>query len=127
MLFATTNRLSNFDQAYQNRIHLSVAFNLLEAPARTDIWRQHISRANQRFKETMSWAEHVFECLGQLETNGRDIRNHTRTAARYARANGEHLALRHVITVIRNNFSPEHLISQQDAIRKLDELSVAWI
>jgi hypothetical protein len=45
MLFVTTNRLTDFDQAFQNRIHLSIAFDQLEAPARTNIWRQHVSHA----------------------------------------------------------------------------------
>jgi hypothetical protein len=39
----------------------------------------------------------VFECLAQLETNGRDIRNFTRTSEGYARSTGDDLALGHVI------------------------------
>jgi len=125
MLFVTTNRLTDFDQAFQNRIHLSIAFDSLEAPARTNIWRQHISRASQRRKENSAWTEETFECLGQLETNGRDIRNITRTSDGYARSNDEDLALRHVVTVIRNNFTREQLAAQYDTIQKLTELAAA--
>jgi hypothetical protein len=116
MLFVTTNRLTDFDQAFQNRIRLRIAFDLLEEPARTNIWRQDISRSSQRYKATQSWTEEVFECLGQLETNGRDIRNFTRTSDGHARSTGDDLAIRHVITVIRNNFNREQLAAQKDTI-----------
>jgi hypothetical protein len=45
MLFVTTTRLDDFAETFQNRIHLTVAYESLEALARTNIRRQHLSRA----------------------------------------------------------------------------------
>ncbi|KAF6817577.1 AAA family ATPase [Colletotrichum sojae] len=125
MLFLITNRFDDFDNAFYNRIHVSIRYRPLQAPERTNIWRQHLTRASRRSDGgggsggSPKWSEEAYGLLGQIKTNGRDIRNYTRTAYGYARALGEDLGIRHVITVIRNNLDVDE---SSDAVGTLKEL-----
>src|SRR5256885_11656138 len=103
MLFLTTNRMEYFDQAFYNRIHITIKYETLSPESRINIWRYHITSASKRNKRVNLWSSEVFEALGRIETNGRDIRNFTRTAYGYAKARGEDFRIKHIVTVIHNN------------------------
>lgn len=74
----TTNRLQGLDTAFHNRVHVKVAYSQLSHAARTNIWRSLLLTSKARIAG--SWPEDVFSTLGQLESNGRDIRNILRVA-----------------------------------------------
>ncbi|KAK4201840.1 hypothetical protein QBC40DRAFT_323006 [Triangularia verruculosa] len=105
MLFLTTNRLSDFDPAFYNRIHMSIEYQALSAEERGNIWRQHLTRAQKASRNRRLWNDEAYRLLGQIETNGRDIRNTTKTAFNYAQSRDEDLSITHVTTMMRNNFS----------------------
>ncbi|KAL0929373.1 AAA family ATPase [Colletotrichum truncatum] len=127
MLFLTTNRFDDFDNAFYNRIHVSLRYYPLQSSERTNIWRQHITRATQRprnHNEYSQWSEETFQLLGQIETNGRDIRNFTRTAYGYALALGEDLSISHVMTVIRNNLNVDDSSKLVQSLNELEALQL---
>ncbi|ROT37782.1 P-loop containing nucleoside triphosphate hydrolase protein, partial [Sodiomyces alkalinus F11] len=86
MLFLTTNRRDDFDEAFHSRIHVSLEYGLLNPAWRTNIWREHVERASQLNKIPNLWTQEIFAALGKLETNGRDIKNFARTAYAFAQA-----------------------------------------
>ncbi|KAF6835377.1 AAA family ATPase [Colletotrichum musicola] len=130
MLFLTTNRFDDFDNAFYNRIHVSIRYRPLQSPERTNIWRQHLTRASRRSDGgdgsgsggSPRWSEEAYRLLGQIETNGRDIRNYTRTAYGYARALGEDLGIRHVVSVIRNNIDVDESSDAAGILQDLEAL-----
>jgi hypothetical protein len=125
LLFVTTNRMEDFDEAFHNRIHVTIAYHPLEPSSRTNIWRLHISKMIARSQSSELWTEEVYQALGELEVNGRDIRNFTRTAYGYAKSTGD-LGLRHVVLVVRNNFNKKRLEEAKSTMERLEELGKAW-
>ncbi|KAK2025109.1 hypothetical protein LX32DRAFT_731020 [Colletotrichum zoysiae] len=133
MLFLTTNRMEDFDNAFYNRIHITIRYDTLKAPERTNIWRQHLTRASGRVGKSRIdgsggvssspvWSEDAYRLLGQIETNGRDIRNTTRTAYGYARALDEELSIGHVLTVVRNNMEIDKHPALTGIFKRLEAL-----
>jgi SpoVK/Ycf46/Vps4 family AAA+-type ATPase len=112
MLFLTTNRHDDFDDAFYNRIHITIEYHNLDEKWRTNIWRNHIGSFNQR---SDVFHEDVLQALGRVNLNGRDIKNVVRTAYALARARGEekantdentdrcNLELQHILHILRNN------------------------
>ncbi|AEO59858.1 hypothetical protein MYCTH_2308459 [Thermothelomyces thermophilus ATCC 42464] len=105
MLFLTTNRVTDLDPAFYNRIHVAIQYANLGPEERRNIWRQHLARAAKGNRNPRLWNEGVYRLLGEIATNGRDIRNATRTAASIARSMDRDLDITHVVAVMRNNFS----------------------
>lgn len=81
ILFMTTNRVDNIDQAFQSRIHVSLEYPDLTAESRAHIWRNFISAAKQKPEIT----EQDVQELAKLELNGRQIKNILKTAQLLAR------------------------------------------
>ncbi|CAM1509892.1 Fc.00g002270.m01.CDS01 [Cosmosporella sp. VM-42] len=73
LLFLTTNRLEGFDTTFYNRIHVKITYPQLDHEARSNIWRNLLTRSKVPLDE--SWSADLYRILGQLKTNGRDIRN----------------------------------------------------
>ncbi|KAK0725883.1 P-loop containing nucleoside triphosphate hydrolase protein, partial [Lasiosphaeris hirsuta] len=86
ILFLTTNRISDFDEAFHSRIHVTLRFGTLKKEWRVNIWREHVNRASKNNKLAMSylWTEEMFDVLGEIEINGRNIKNLVRTAYAFA-------------------------------------------
>ncbi|KAK0620603.1 hypothetical protein B0T14DRAFT_537986 [Immersiella caudata] len=103
MLFLTTNRLAEFDPAFFNRVHITIKYGNLGPDERRNIWRQHVQRACRRSRKPYLWNEDAYRLLGSIETNGREIRNLTRTAVGFAQSMDQDLDITHVVAVIRNN------------------------
>ncbi|KAH8658429.1 P-loop containing nucleoside triphosphate hydrolase protein [Xylariales sp. PMI_506] len=106
MLFLTTNRRDDFDDAFFNRIHVTIEYTGLDALSRTNIWRDHLRRATKENVRSDLWTEEMYEILGNITLNGRDIKNYVRTAYAYSRAtDGEDLGLDQVLIVLKNSLS----------------------
>ncbi|KAL0942280.1 AAA family ATPase [Colletotrichum truncatum] len=109
MLFITTNA---DEISYKNPLfsHINVHLRYYDPDLsqRTNIWRQHLERVRGSThcdESKNQWSEETYELLGQLHTNGREIRNYVRTAHGYAHALREDLDINHLLTVIRNNLN----------------------
>jgi SpoVK/Ycf46/Vps4 family AAA+-type ATPase len=75
ILFLTTNRLDDFDEAFQSRIHLTINYPDLSSDQRTLIWKNILERVPG------SWSPELLGRLGREYTvNGREIKNIVRTA-----------------------------------------------
>ncbi|KAH7304218.1 P-loop containing nucleoside triphosphate hydrolase protein [Stachybotrys elegans] len=104
MLFLTTNRRDDFDDAFFNRIHVTIEYSELDDMSRANIWRHHLARATQGNTRPSTWTEDMYQQLGRLQLNGRNIKNYVRTAHAFTTAaNGEDLTLKQVLIVLRNS------------------------
>jgi hypothetical protein len=99
ILFLTTNRLTEFDDAFQSRIHLTVHFQPLTDEKRAAIWKNLLSRIVPG-----RWSAETVARLGrEYKINGREIKNLIRTAAALAEHEGVLLSEGHIRTVYKLN------------------------
>lgn len=71
VLFLTTNRKDDFDDAFKSRINLTITFPELSNSSRSAIWRGLIA-ANGTVKLDDSWTDEIYSALGQLCFNVSD-------------------------------------------------------
>ena len=73
LIFLTSNRVEEYDHAFDSRIHLHVSFEQPDIAVRTQIWKNFIPP---------HWPESAAEKLGKelQHINGREIKNLMRTA-----------------------------------------------
>ncbi|OAL30586.1 hypothetical protein AYO20_08673 [Fonsecaea nubica] len=81
VLFLTTNRITNIDEAFHSRIHVTVNYPNLSVESRRHIW------------QTFLGADHPvsgkdLERLARVELNGRQIKNILKTSQMLARSEG---------------------------------------
>jgi SpoVK/Ycf46/Vps4 family AAA+-type ATPase len=92
ILFLTTNRADEFDEAFQSRIHLSIGYHPLTPARRTAIWRNLLSDVQHE-----EWDETKWEKFGnEYEINGREIKNLIRTAVAIANFKKQALGEEHI-------------------------------
>lgn len=131
ILFLTTNRISDFDEAFHSRIHVTLEYGSLAPEWRKNIWREHIHRASGGNTISVDdlWNDGMFVALGLIDTNGRNIKNHVRTAYALARAGDEDLELKHVLEVLDNTLAEPKTESEcevrKNALARLRSLSKA--
>ncbi|KAG7417737.1 hypothetical protein Forpe1208_v005143 [Fusarium oxysporum f. sp. rapae] len=106
ILFLTTNRVKDMDQAFQSRIHMSLEYPPLDNTARESVWRGFLSRAISVDAKVEGDSAHEIKeeeikALAGLELNGRQIKNVLKTANLLACHKGEKLAFTHLRTVLR--------------------------
>jgi SpoVK/Ycf46/Vps4 family AAA+-type ATPase len=68
VLFLTTNRKDDFDEAFQSRIHLTVNLPELGPKERAKIW-EGLIHLNSHSVNLYSWTPEMFGALGQLDVN----------------------------------------------------------
>jgi hypothetical protein len=103
ILFLTSNRMEDFDEAFQSRIHLTIRLPEMGPNERAQVWKGLVA-LNKRVMQGSSWTEDIFAILGQLDINvpapfliiewrlthsveqGKRIKNILRMASCYARA-----------------------------------------
>lgn len=122
MLFLTTNRRADFDPAFHNRIHISIKYEPLDDAQRAAIWKQHLAKACKPNRNKTLWCDEAYALLGGIETNGRDIRNSTRTAFNYAHSLDQDLDITHVVRVLENNLGGGSVPGLQDTFGQLQAL-----
>ena len=131
LLFLTTNRRDDFDDAFYNRIHVGIEYTALDPESRSNIWRDHLARCTKDNK-TVLWTPEMHAALGHLRMNGRDIKNSVRTAYALTQSgSGRELGLSDVLQVLEynlpeNGFSGEGLVdgggSKQIALQELKQM-----
>jgi len=119
MLFLTTNRHDDFDEAFHSRIHLTLEYGALTPAWRQNIWREHIGRASSKNKNKTLWKDEIFEALAEIDTNGRDIKNYARTSYAFAQAEMEDLTLQHLLIVLVNNLPEVRRKKHEFTFKKL--------
>ncbi|KAI1343240.1 ATPase [Xylariaceae sp. FL0016] len=76
ILFMTTNRVNNMDQAFQSRIHVSMQYPDLDQESRRHIWKNFLAGATI---ET-DISEDDLDQLSLLPLNGRQVKNVLKTS-----------------------------------------------
>ena len=117
LLFLTTNREGEFDLAFKNRIHVTIEYPDLGPVARSKIWENLLTKKKDAINLDKTWSEVEYSWLGNLECNGRDIRNIIRTAYGLAASRERLLSVRHLLRVLRER---ESLPNAEEVIGKLE-------
>ena len=68
VLFLTTNRKKDFDDAFKSRIHVTISYPALSSTAQSEIW-EGLLKANKAIVRDGSWTEEVYSQLGRLSLN----------------------------------------------------------
>ncbi|KAL6858456.1 hypothetical protein J3F83DRAFT_360284 [Trichoderma novae-zelandiae] len=91
ILFLTTNRIGDFDEAFTSRIHISLYYPPLDKPSTREIFRLNLRIIRQRFldkgreidiheRDILRYATAYWKKHENMRWNGRQIRNACQTA-----------------------------------------------
>ncbi|KAM0522519.1 hypothetical protein ACHAPE_002110 [Trichoderma viride] len=91
ILFLTTNRIGDFDEAFASRIHVSLYYPALDLRSTRKIFKLNLRLIKERFqeknrsitinkKEILDYASDYWEKNEKMRWNGRQIRNACQTA-----------------------------------------------
>ena len=97
MMFLTTNRVSDFDAAFESRIHLTIHYPALDTASRLKIWRAFVSLG----EDESGLSEGDLEGLAENEMNGRQIKNVVKTGRLLAKQRKVPLAREHIEMVLK--------------------------
>jgi SpoVK/Ycf46/Vps4 family AAA+-type ATPase len=75
IMFLTTNRVSQFDEAILSRIHITLRYDDLDKDTKEQIWRQFLDRANTR-QGPAHVSPSELKDLAAGKYNGRQVRTH---------------------------------------------------
>ncbi|KAI0145187.1 P-loop containing nucleoside triphosphate hydrolase protein [Xylariaceae sp. FL1272] len=95
ILFLTTNRVKEMDEAFESRIHFRLAYPGLDQAARRKVWKGFLDR--QKGHEV---GEKELDRLSELDMNGRVIKNVLKSSSLLASHKGEKLGLKHLQSVL---------------------------
>ncbi|KAF1958093.1 P-loop containing nucleoside triphosphate hydrolase protein [Byssothecium circinans] len=92
ILFLTTNRVGQFDEAFMSRIHLSLGYNKLDDQARDQIWQNLFEKLRADHEQGGPEIQYQYDAkeyvrskeVRKLAWNGREIRNAFQTAVALA-------------------------------------------
>ena len=97
ILFMTTNRPGEIDEAFHARIHVSIHMPPLDVEQRRKVWGNFVrdlDSLSDRSKDSL--LRHVFSKYDNENLNGREIRNTMRTAIALAQLEGKKLGEEHI-------------------------------
>ncbi|KAH8807104.1 P-loop containing nucleoside triphosphate hydrolase protein [Xylogone sp. PMI_703] len=107
VLFLTTNRPDDIDDAIRNRVQLEIKFSQITARIRSSIWRNLI-RFNAEIIDIEETRDaDVFRVLGYFEINGREIKNILRLATCSAGADRQNpkVKVEHLVKIMRIKYA----------------------
>jgi SpoVK/Ycf46/Vps4 family AAA+-type ATPase len=96
ILFLTTNRINNIDDAFHSRIHVTMKYPDLNASSRRHIWVNFLKASVK--KNDVSDRE--LDKLADIKLNGRQIKNVLKTAGLLAARKDIPLRYEHINTVL---------------------------
>ncbi|VBB84804.1 Putative Nucleotidase [Podospora comata] len=99
LLFLTTNRERVLDPAIYSRIHLTINYPALDLSSRLAIWKTFLGMEEGEFASTVTDEE--FDTLASIETNGRRIKNITKTARMMAKRYDRGITFEDIRNVMR--------------------------
>lgn len=94
IMFLTTNRPENFDNAFCSRISISINYKDLDENARFKVWTNLLNASGNKLSQT------DIEKLSQVEMNGRQIKNCIRMGQCLAKESKEELSRQIIEKVI---------------------------
>ncbi|KFY48964.1 hypothetical protein V495_00869 [Pseudogymnoascus sp. VKM F-4514 (FW-929)] len=99
IMLLTTNRVRDFDEAVQSRIHIGVKYSPLGVDTRKAIWRSFLEKAKTENGDA-AYSDKQLNVLAKHSLNGRQIKNAVRSAHAIASSDGTHLCYSHLETVL---------------------------
>lgn len=96
ILFLTTNRADNVDEAFYSRIHFRLSYPNLDEKARGKVWKGFLNRQLDGHTVT----DEDLEKLEKIDINGRVIKNVLKSATLLASHKEEKLGFVHLKTVL---------------------------
>ena len=102
VMFLTSNRVSDFDTAFESRIHLTIHYPPLDAPSRLHVWKTFVQMGGAESR----LSEEELESLAKIECNGRQIKNIVKTARLLSKQDKVPLAMEHVNIVLKVKKGP---------------------
>ena len=100
ILFLTTNRVRNFDEAFRSRIHMAIKYTDLTFESRRELWTTFVAKAHDGSRP--DWLLESTDGLTYLDKiaredlNGRQIKNAARLAHALASADGTDVYPAHI-------------------------------
>ncbi|KAB8277584.1 P-loop containing nucleoside triphosphate hydrolase protein [Aspergillus minisclerotigenes] len=97
VMFLTSNRISDFDPAFESRIHLTIHYPALDIQSRLYVWKTfiQIGDLDSRMRDK------DLKTLAKLELNGRQIKNIVKTARLLCKQERVPLAMEHIQMVLQ--------------------------
>ncbi|KFY96264.1 hypothetical protein V500_02531, partial [Pseudogymnoascus sp. VKM F-4518 (FW-2643)] len=101
IMLLTTNRVRDFDEAVQSRIHIGVKYSPLGVDTRKAIWRSFLEKAKTENGDA-AYSDKQLNVLAKHSLNGRQasIKNAVRSAHAIASSDGTHICYSHLQTVL---------------------------
>ncbi|KAJ7648738.1 P-loop containing nucleoside triphosphate hydrolase protein [Mycena polygramma] len=97
ILFLTTNRVKQFDHAFQSRIHLSLNYRPLSRASKAQLWRALLEKTRGVGQESPEFSTDEIEALSVKDLNGRQIKNIVQLSAALAAYEGAALRYDHLV------------------------------
>jgi hypothetical protein len=118
ILFLTTNRIGDFDEAFKSRIHVILHYPKLENEAVTRIWKNLIDNLEMNHPSitvSESAQEYLIESkeIWKTKWNGRQIRNSFQTAVALAEFEQDPDGIKKKFTVSAKHFKQVVQLSQK--------------
>lgn len=93
LLFLTTNRVGQIDDAFISRVHVAIGYQALDEETRRKVWsgffRKLVRERAGKVQIASDAKKWVLETAGETSLNGRDIRNALQTAITLAEFESE--------------------------------------
>lgn len=95
ILFLTTNRVEEFDEAFHSRISIALKYKVLDQNAREQVWTNLFSAAGVDNKDLKP------KELAKIEINGRQIKSTIRLAQALAKSEGIPINKTHIMRTVK--------------------------
>ena len=93
LLFLTTNRVGQIDDAFMSRVHVAISYQALDTETRKKVWngffRKLVRERAGKIQIAPDAKKWVLDTTGVTQLNGRDIRNALQTAITLAEFESE--------------------------------------
>lgn len=96
-MFLTSNRVHDFDAAFESRIHLTIPYPPLDTQSRLQIWRTFAQMGDIETR----LSERDLQHLAKIAVNGRQIKNIIKTAHLLSKQEKAPLGMNHVEMVLK--------------------------
>jgi len=96
ILFLTTNRVKAFDEAFLSRIHVALHFTPLSLASKVQVWNAFIRKMGDNVE---SFSPEQIRELAKRDSNGRQIKNASKTAHSLAMSRGQKVSFEHLRTL----------------------------
>jgi hypothetical protein len=100
VLFLTTNRVKQFDPAFQSRIHLSLQYDNLSCPEKEKLWRAFLEKTETTGLGPCHLSARQIRALASRKLNGRQIKNVVKLSAALATEEERALSYMHLVRTL---------------------------